>query len=102
MAIALAVTDFTEADLTDTGRLDPPTGGWATGTPLGLITLLYDLRNDPQESNNVAAQYPNIVQQLEAEYAKWNDELPPPGETILPAIRSTLTDVDGKTVQLIF
>ena len=27
---------------------------------------------------------------------------PPPDETILPAIRSTLTDVDGKTVQLIF
>ena len=100
--IKYKLTDFTEADLNDTGRLDPPTGGWATGTPLGLITLLYDLQNDPQESNNVAAQYPDIVQRLEAEHARWNDELPPPDETILPAIRSTLTDVDGKTVQLIF
>jgi arylsulfatase A-like enzyme len=100
--IKYKLTDFTEADLNDTGRLDPPTGGWATGTPLGLITLLYDLRNDPQESNNVAAQYLDIVKRLEAEHAKWNNELPPPDESILPAIRSTLIDVDGKTVQLIF
>jgi len=42
------------------------------------------------------------VQRLEAEHARWNDELPPPDGAILPAIRSTLTDVDGKTVQLIF
>ena len=69
---------------------------------ISALTLLYDLRNDPQESNNVAAQYLDIVKRLEAEHAKWNNELPPPDESILPAIRSTLIDVDGKTVQLIF
>jgi arylsulfatase A-like enzyme len=100
--IKYKLTDFDASDLNSTGRLDPPPDGWAADAPLGLITLLYDLQNDPQESRNVAAQYPDVVERLEAEYGQWDAQLPHPADAILPAIRSTLTDVDGKTVQLIF
>ena len=96
------LTNFTEADLNDTGRLDPPPEGWASGTPFGLVTLLYDLQNDPGETANVADQYPDVVRRLEQEYSEWNADLPPPDQSILPAIRSTITEVDGAAVQLIF
>ncbi len=95
-------SDFTEADLNSTGRLDPPAGGWTTDAPLGLVTLLYDLKNDPGETTNVAERYPEIVKRLENKHAEWNTQLLPLDESILPAIRSTLTEIDGETIQLIF
>jgi hypothetical protein len=33
---------------------------------------LYDLRNDPQETRNVADQYPDDLKRLERELAAWN------------------------------
>ena len=95
-------TDFDYADLNNTGRLDPPADGWGTDAPLGLVTLLYDLENDPGETTNYASQYPEILSRLEAEFAQWNAELPPASEAILPALRSTIVEIDGERVQLIF
>ena len=95
-------TDFTPADLNNTGRLDPPAGGWSTDAPLGMHTLLYDLDNDPQETTNLAGERPDIVRRLESQYSRWNAQLPPPQEAILPAIRSTITEIDGEAIQLIF
>lgn len=95
-------TDFTEEDLNATGRLDPPEGGWTSNSPLGWVTLLYDLDADPGESRNVAGQYPDVLQRLENNYEAWASQLPPPEDAILTPIRSTLIEVDGETVQILF
>ncbi len=38
---------------------------------------LYDLDQDPREENNLAQEFPEVVQQLEAKHSEWSDELPP-------------------------
>ena len=91
-----------EADLNATGRLDPPENGWGNETPDGIVTLLYDLSVDPFEQHNLAEEFPNIIRDLKARFEQWNAELPTPDSAILPAIRSTLTEIDGQAVQLIF
>jgi len=91
---------YKRTDVTD--LLEPPAAGWPTDAPLGLVTLLYDLQNDPGETTNVANRYPEIVEGLEAEFAEWNAQLPPPSEAILSAIRSAIIQVDGERVQLIY
>ena len=98
--IKYKLTDFQDSDLNATGRLDPPEAGWSTDAPNGLITLLYDLESDPGEKVNLATSNPEIVNRLEEKHAEWAVELK--SEAILPPIRSTLTEVDGKTVQLLF
>ncbi len=94
-------TDFTSEDLDETGRLTPPADGWPTDAPLGHLTMLYDLDADPGETVNLASEHPDVVERLTARHAEWVGTLPtePP---ILPAVRSTLVEVDGETVQLIF
>ncbi len=91
-----------EADLNATGRLDPPENGWGNDTPDGMVTLLYDLSADPFEQHNLAEEFPNIIRDLQARFEQWNAELPTPDSAILPALRSTLTEIDGQAVQLIF
>lgn len=93
-------TDLTMADLGSDGRLEPPTEGWASTSPHGQSTLLYDLQNDPGEQHNLAIKYQEVVQQLESAYEAWARDLP--DEPIMPGFRSTLTTIDGETVQLIF
>jgi choline-sulfatase len=42
--------------------------GYATGYgPSGIVHRLYDLENDPQESENVAEAYPEIMKQMQQE-----------------------------------
>lgn len=50
---------------------------------------LYDLQTDPGEKNDIAAQHPDIVKDLEAAYDKWWDE-------ILPCLDNE--DLDGPPV----
>ncbi|MED5411190.1 MAG: sulfatase [Pseudomonadota bacterium] len=100
--IKFKLSDFDDDAIDATGRLMPPAGGWGTDAPLGHKLVLYDLLNDPGETANLAAQYPDIVERLEAEYAKWNVQLPPASEAILPGLRSIQTEIDGSRVQLIF
>ena len=95
-------TDFNAADLNNTGRLDPPAGGWTDDAPLGLVTLLYDLQNDPRETTNFANRYPEILERLEGKFTEWNAQLPPVSEAILPALRSSIAEIDGERVQLIY
>jgi hypothetical protein len=61
--------------------------------------MLYDLDADPSESKNLANAHPEIVKRLENAHQKWASTLTTP---IIPGIRSTLAEVDGTTVQLIF
>jgi len=83
----------------DDDRLRPPPGGWPTDSPMGQITLLYDLDNDPGESTNVAKDHPAIVERLQARLDRWQRDLAQP---ILPPIRSIADQIDGEWVQLFF
>ena len=93
---------FDAGDLDETGRLEPPDGGWDVSTPNGELVLLYDLQSDPYEQANLADSEAEIVNHMQFELDQWLAELPSADKAILPAIRSTLIDVDGQTVQLIF
>ena len=89
-----------KADLRDDGRLQPPPEGWGTDSPNGQLTLLFDLTRDPGETENLAAEHPAIVARLEQAHADWATGLAE--APILPAVRSTLVDIHGDTVQLFF
>ena len=93
-------TELTTADLRSDGRLEPPENGWPIHSAHGQLTLLYDLQKDPGETENLAEQHPEIVVRLAAAHAEWAAGL---SETqILPGLRSTLADMHGESVQLIF
>lgn len=87
-------------DLREDGRLAPPEQGWPRTSPHGQLELLYDLANDPGETRNLADRHPDIVRRLREQHAAWSRELPQQAQS--PAIRSTLADMHGETVQLIF
>jgi len=91
---------FTEADLRPDGRLEPPVDGWPTDSPLGQVTLLYDLVDDPGETENLAVEHPDIVRRLEAAHASWAAQLVE--QPIMPGARSTIANMHGETVQLVF
>ncbi|MDE0442452.1 MAG: hypothetical protein OXL38_10075 [Gammaproteobacteria bacterium] len=93
-------TDLTRQDLDRSGRLQPPEGGWPTDSPQGQMTLLYDLANDPAETVNYTASRPEVVERLTRAWTTWNtgNAVVP----VLPAFRSTLVDLHGETVQLVF
>ena len=93
-------TLLTTADLRSKGLLEPPDNGWSTESPHGQLTLLYDLLNDPGETKNLAEQHPDIVARLATAHDHWAGGL---SETqILPGLRSTLTEMHGESVQLVF
>ena len=50
------------------GRLTPPKGGWPRKLSSEKITLLYDLKGDPSEQNNLVDAHPEIVKRLNTEY----------------------------------
>jgi arylsulfatase A-like enzyme len=68
-------------------------------SPLGQITVLYDLSADISEQRNLAEERPDIVEKLDAELKRWNSELADP---LWPSDRSTLYDLHGQMVQLFF
>ena len=95
-------SEFDEGDLDATGRLPPPDGGWDGSTPNGELVLLYDLLSDPHELINRVDTEAEIVSDLRSRLDEWLLELPSVDQARLPAVRSTLTEVDGQAVQLIF
>ena len=98
--IKLNRTEFRPDKLRGDGRLEPPEDGWPTDSPHGQVTLLYDLEADIGELNNLAAEHPEVVARLEAELDAWRATLLT--EPILPGVRSTITEIDGQWVQLVF
>ncbi len=89
-----------QSDLGDDGRLTPPQGGWSSDTSDGMVTLLYNLKNDAGETTNLADSHPNEVVRLLTQHGEWAKTLR--ATPTLPATRSTLAEMHGETVQLIF
>jgi arylsulfatase A-like enzyme len=94
-------TDFRPEDLSASGgRLNPPKEGWSTDSPLGQVTLLYDMHADPGETTNLADGNEDIVEKLTLEYDAWEKTLRK--EALLPPMRSTIANMHGEWVQLFF
>ena len=68
-------------------------------SPLGQLTVLYDLSQDIGEHENVATQHPEVVAHLEAALQSWRAEL---SEPIWDSHRSTLDTLHGERIQLYF
>ncbi|MGK0259663.1 MAG: hypothetical protein ACI96M_003106 [Candidatus Azotimanducaceae bacterium] len=62
--------------------------------------MLFDLMNDPGENRNLARENLQIVERLTKAHTARASKLQP--EAIMPPTRSTLAEMDGETVQLIF
>lgn len=84
--------------LTLSGRRTPE-ADFAGDSPLGQMTVLYDLSADVSEQGNLADQHPEIVERLEAELESWNSQLADP---IWLSRRSTLHELHGQMIQLFF
>ena len=95
-----AKSPYAVTELDAARRISPPKAGWPRQAQKGYLTMLYDLQNDPGERDNLAASHPAIVSRLQSAFDKWNRELPQ--HSILPAQRSTVVEMHGETVQLIF
>jgi len=95
-----AKSPFAVTELDSARRISPPEAGWPRNAPKGYLTMLYDLKNDPGERTNLAATHPETVLRLQSAFDQWNRELP--RQSILPAQRSTVIEMHGETVQLIF
>lgn len=91
-------SDLTFDDLTVGGRRLPQVD-YPGDSPLGQMTVLYDLSQDVGEQRNLAGEHPEVVERLEAELESWNSEL---AEPMWPSNRSTLADLHGQMVQLFF
>ena len=68
-------------------------------SPMGQMTVLYDLSTDIAEQENVADEHPEVVQRLESELEAWNAQL---AEPMWPSNRSTLYELHGQMIQLFF
>lgn len=88
----------TQQDFTVSGQRLPEVD-YPGDSPLGQMTVLYDLSADISEQRNLADEHPEIVERLEAELATWNAQL---AEPLWPSDRSTLYELHGQMVQLFF
>lgn len=91
-------SDRTYEDLTVGGRRLPQVDYPGT-SPLGQVTVLYDLSADVGEHSNLAEQHPDVVERLQEALESWNSEL---AEPMWPSNRSTLYELHGQMVQLFF
>lgn len=91
-------SDLTYADFTLGGRRLPQVD-YPGDSPLGQVTVLYNLSADVGEEQNLAEERPEIVRRLEAELEAWSAGL---AEPMWPSNRSTLYQLHGQMVQLFF
>jgi arylsulfatase A-like enzyme len=98
--IELKRTDKRQKDLDIAQGLEVPGAGFfPLDTPLGKLTLLYDIEADPGETHSIADQNPEIVRRLKGLLDRWQEEL---AEPIQPPVRSTVFEIEGEWVQLLF
>ena len=68
-------------------------------SPMGQLTVLYDLSTDPGERINLVDEHPTIVETLEEMLADWDSEMAEPS---VDSNRTSAAFVDGSAVELIF
>ena len=91
-------TDNTLDDLSLGGRRLPQVD-YPGDSPMGQLTVLYDLSADVGEQQNIAGEHPEVVERLESELEAWNEQL---AEPLWPSNRSTLYELHGQMIQLFF
>jgi arylsulfatase A-like enzyme len=74
-----------------------PDGTPATVSAFGQHVMLYDLKADRAERNNLASRRPEVVARLKAKLAAWNAGLVPPQWT---SMRQSVKKHDGETLQI--
>jgi arylsulfatase A-like enzyme len=74
-----------------------PDGVPATVSPLGQYSLLYDMRVDPGQTNDVAARHPSVVADLKRRFSAWDASNIAPMYT---SRRQFSIEVNGRKVQL--
>ena len=85
-------------DMTLGGRRLPQVD-YPGDSPMGQMTVLYDLSKDAGEQENLADRHPEVVERLETALEAWNAQLADP---MWPSNRSTLYELHGQMVQLFF
>ena len=80
-------SDLDASAITDRAARRLPMKAWPQDSPLGQVTLLYDLSNDVGELTNLASDHLEIVAELKVALEGWNAQM---GEPSWPAFRSTL------------
>lgn len=98
--ISYAKSEYSRDDLDSALRIPPPEGGWPRVAQHGRVTLLFDLETDPGETIDLSGSLPETLSRLQSAYDEWNSTLP--SDSILPAIRSTIAEMYGENLQLIF
>ena len=68
-------------------------------SPMGQLTVLYDLSTDPGERINLVNEHPTIVETLEGMLADWDSEMSEPS---VDSNRTTAAFIEGSAVELIF
>jgi arylsulfatase A-like enzyme len=74
-----------------------PDGVQATVSPLGRYVMLYDLKSDPGERQNLAATRPEVVARLQAKIEAWDKDNVAPQWT---SMRQAVRRVEGELVKL--
>jgi arylsulfatase A-like enzyme len=74
-----------------------PDGVPAEVSPLGQYVLLFNLAEDPDESHDLAAEYPEKVAELQDLFDAWDQSNIAP---LFTSRRQFRTEVDGRRVQL--
>jgi hypothetical protein len=69
----------------------------ATVSPLGQYTLLYDMKADPGQTQDLATRHPEVVADLKSRFAALDASNVPPMYT---SRRQFSIEVNGRKVQL--
>jgi arylsulfatase A-like enzyme len=74
-----------------------PDGVPAAVSPLGQYTLLYDMRTDPGQTQDLSSRHPNVVADLEQRFKAWDaDNITP----MFTSRRQFSIEVNGRKIQL--
>ena len=74
-----------------------PDGVKATMSPLGRFVMLYNLKDDPSETRNLAKDQPDVVARLQAKIETWDKANVPAQWT---SMRQSTRRVEGELVKL--
>ncbi len=80
-----------------TGSSITPDGVKATMSPLGRFVMLYNLKDDPSETRNLAKEQPDVVARLQAKIEAWDKANVPAQWT---SMRQSTRRIEGELVKL--